>query len=196
MPGVLAIDPGSRLAGWALGGDDSTAPYGGVWELPGGGAEFDRTLGKIGAAVDGLLSYHKPRAVCLEHSLPIVQGHSLRHTNAHTLEVLIGVNNAIRCVVAMHHIKLFNPAPRTVYAFFLGKGAGALSREEVKKATIARNQSLGWDCSGANGRISEDRADANGLWAYGMSKVFPEWNVNLMPLWKNAGDKTEKFEVV
>jgi Holliday junction resolvasome RuvABC endonuclease subunit len=179
---LIAIDASTRSTGFAFGGPGDGCPRGGVWPLPGCDEHtFDMTLARITESVGELCRMVRAEHLMIEAPLLLVdQQHA-----AATAMALIQLTGAIRAAAKRQGCKVRLAAVQTVRKHFIG--TAHLKRAEAKAATIARCKQLGWPVADGEGRDSDDRADANAVWAYGMALLYPKWAPQTSPLFAKEG---------
>lgn len=144
---------------------------------------FDRTLATVHDAVLNLAQMLKAEHLFIEAPLLLVDA---QHA-ASTAMALIQLTGAIRAAGSRARCKVTTCAVSTVRKHFIG--TGNLKRAEAKLAVIDRCKLLGWPVADGEGRDSDDRADANAVWAYGMALRYPAWAPKGTPLFAIAGGK-------
>ena len=168
---ILALDLSTVKTGFSFGGQNDGAPKGGVWRMPGAGADvFDRTLGGIYESVLMMARAIKAERVCIE--APLLLNDS-EHGAAITMALVqltgaarAGAHNAgclVKCV-----------AVSTVRKHFIG--IGNLPSKKAKQAVMDRCTLFGWPYE------DDNQADSNAVWSWGMSTYYPKWSPRSTPL--------------
>lgn len=171
---LLAIDASSTATGYAFGGPKNGAPRGGVWKLPGADEHvLDMTLGRASESIIQLCGLIKAEHVAIETPLMVMGNNA----SAHTLMALMQLTGAIRAAAHRAGCSVQMCAISSVRKHFIGRGN--MKSAEAKAAVQDRCRLLNWDYGDSN-----DRSDANAVWAYAMSRRYPEWAPKATPLFR------------
>lgn len=172
---LIAIDASTRSTGFAFGGPRDGSPRGGCWSLPGADeAVFDMTLARVTESVSELCRMIKAEHMMIEAPLLLVD----QHHAAATAMALIQLTGAIRAAAKRAGAKVHLASVQTVRKHFIG--TAHLKRAEAKAAVMERCRLLGWPC------MNDDQGDANAVWAYGISLLYPKAAAAFTPLFAES----------
>lgn len=162
---ILALDCSTTCTGFAFGGEQDGSPRGGIWKLPGADPlNLDDSLGKLSEAILGIAKFIGARHVCIEAPMRKID----RFHSAQSAASLLQITGAARAAAWRAKATTHLYAVGTIRAYFIGNGG--LPGPEGKRLVQQRCNQLGWPYQNA------DHADANAVWAYGMSQLYPRWS--------------------
>lgn len=178
---LVAIDASTKSTGFAFGGQGDACPRGGCWVLPGCDEHvFDMTLARVTESVGNLCRMVKAEHLMIEAPLLLVD----EFHAAATAMALIQLTGAIRAAAKRAGAKVHLSSVQTVRKHFIG--TARLKRAEAKAAVLDRCQQLGWPVDGPDGKPSDDRGDANAVWSYGISLIYPGAAASKTPLFSTG----------
>lgn len=160
---LLAIDGSTVRTGFAIGGPGDVRPRGGVWKLPGcDELVFDTTLATVAECVMLTAQACKAEWCCIEAPLDIID----RYHSAVTAMALMQLTGAIRAGAKRAGCKIDLVSVRQARRHFIG--TGYLDGDTAKTLVMKRCRELGWTYQ------DDNQADANAVWAFGMSRHYPK----------------------
>lgn len=123
---ILGVDPGTRLAGWAI--LDPAAPHarrvaGGVWRLGSSAIPLPERLQRLAAALEQVLEEHTPRLLALEAAF--------FGRNARSALRIGEARGVVMMAAARRGVPVVEIPPATVKRRVTG--AGAASKEQVDR---------------------------------------------------------------
>ncbi len=164
---ILALDIATKT-GWAVGDEQ---PETGTIELRGSVGE---KMHRLARELRLLTSIHSPDLIVFE--APIL--HVKRQGSSSTLRLLVGLCCVAEMVAFEAGIAVSETPTSTWRKHFLGvsRAPKGLTSKWLKQQAQARCRALGW------GDLSEDEADACGVWDHAMSLRRPSHAMTTLPL--------------
>jgi len=182
MSGILTLDPGSRITGWAWSEPGAPKPEWGRFVMRQGEETAKHNSGEIGVRfeifLEARIDVFKPDYIVREQPYipqPRKPGRDREEKNIpvnyETLFPLLGLAWQIDTIASRRGIECQEASTYAAVKHFTGKakypGATPAARRAAKKrATVAMCKLHGWPCS-------EDEADALALLCYAESVLFP-----------------------
>lgn len=167
MPGILALDPGSKITGWAFSEPGAPRPEWGRFVVRHDGETAKDDAGAIGARfevfLEARIDVFKPDFIVREQ--PYIPDGKRLPVNFETVFPLLGLAWQIDTIAERHGIVCQQATAYAAVKAFTGRGRYE-SREAKKRATIAMCKIHGWVCT-------EDEADALALLCLAETKLFP-----------------------
>jgi Holliday junction resolvasome RuvABC endonuclease subunit len=172
MKRVFAIDQALHT-GWAT--DMPTGggrPLCGVWDLKGGGADYEAAYVDLEERLLEAIAVHKPDVIVFESPL-LVHGDKVI-TTEDTTRLSFGLASVAGLVAKREGLEPAEANNMTWKKHFVGNGRAK------KRETQERCRLMGW------GSLNNNAADACGIWAYAKAVLDPSFNYVTTPMFARA----------